>query len=129
MTETLREKLDNWDGYPPAWKPQEGEILVGTILQYDTGESTFGPVHTCIIETEEGERLSLWLSSTVLLSQFRRYRPKIGERIGIKYQGKDQAKGYHRYRLVVDRPGEEVPDFDALGGEEERTDGDPDWLK
>ena len=115
----LKHKLETWSGYPPAWKPQAGEVLVGTVTGYDIGESSFGRVHTCMIETEEGKRFSLWLSSKVLLSQFQKYRPKVGERIGLKYQGRDEAKGYHRYRLVVDRPETAAPTFDELGGEEE----------
>jgi hypothetical protein len=59
--------------------------------------------------------VSLWLSTTVLLDQFKRLRPRIGERIGLKYLGVHPDRGYHRYKLLVDR--EEPLDFTPLGGE------------
>jgi len=76
----------------------------------------FGAVRTCIV-TEEAtnKKVSLWLSSTVLLDQFQKQKPKPGERIGLKYLGKDEDKGYHRYRLLVERP-DEALEFSPLGG-------------
>ena len=114
----LRQELEDWDGWPAAWQPEPGDILVGKVLRYSVGEGSFGPVHTCLIEEENtGKRWSLWLSSTVLLRLFQRERPRPGERIGLRYEGKDPEEGYHRYLLLVDRE-ETVPDFHALGGED-----------
>lgn len=116
----LRRELDEWeDCWPSPWKPNVDEVLVGEILSYDRGFTPFGEVRTVIIRQESGEKVSLWLSSTVLLDLFRRYEPKVGEKIGLKYLGKDARKGYHRYRLVVDR--DEANDFSPLGGEIDGT--------
>jgi len=114
MRDLLRE-LNEWDEWPPAWKPEPGDILVGKVLHYDKGYTPYGEVRTCIVEQDDGERVSLWLSTTVLLDQFKRLRPRIGERIGLKYLGKHPDLGYHRYRLIVDR--DEPLDFTPLGGE------------
>jgi hypothetical protein len=116
----LQGELEGWTGYPPAWKPTPGAVLVGFIDGYDVGHTAYGPVRTVII-TEEATntKRSLWLSSTVLLDLFQRQKPKPGERIGLKYLGKNQEKGYHRYHLIVDRP--ETGDFSPLGGEEDDT--------
>src|SRR5215471_17069616 len=93
------------DEWPPAWKPVAGEILVGVVQRYAQGPTPYGWVHTVLVTEERtGDVWSLWLSSTVLLQQFQQQRPHPGERIGLKYQGKDPEKGYHKYRLVVDRP-------------------------
>jgi hypothetical protein len=114
----LQAELNTWTGYPPAWRPKPGDVLVGFIEAYDIGHTPYGEVRTVMVATEEtGERVSLWLSSTVLLDQFQRQQPRPGERIGLKYLGKDPEKGYHRYRLIVDRP-PEAQDFNPLGGEE-----------
>lgn len=111
----LNQELKNWDGWPDAWKPQAGDVLVGTVETYDTGFTPYGAVRTVIVMQENGERVSLWLSSTVLLDLFNRLKPKHGERIGLKYLGKDPKKHYHRYHLIVDR--EAGLDLTPLGGE------------
>jgi hypothetical protein len=119
----LERELMEWNGeWPAAWRPREGETLIGRIVRYSTGQSAYGPVHTCIVERADGSRVSLWLSSTVLLSLFQQQRPKVGEQIGLKYCGKHPEKGYRRFHLVVDRP-EQEPDFSPLGGE--RGEADP----
>jgi hypothetical protein len=119
----LYDELASWEGYPPAWRPKPGEILVGFIEDYDVGHTPYGEVRTVMVAAEEtGEKVSIWLSSTVLLNLFDRHKPRPGERIGLKYLGKDAEKGYHRYRLLVDRP--EAVDFSPLGGEEDDGDGD-----
>jgi hypothetical protein len=115
----LYDELESWEGYPPAWRPKPGEILVGFIESYDVGHTPYGEVRTVMVAAEDtGEKVSIWLSSTVLLSLFDRHKPRPGERIGLKYLGKDREKGYHRYRLLVDRP-TEGQDFSPLGGEED----------
>ena len=111
----LKRELDEFEDWPPAWRPEPGDVLVGKILRYDQGHTDYGPVRTVIVETDAGDRLSVWLSSTVLLNEFARLKPKVGERIGIKYLGMHAERGYHRWRLVVDR--EEDGAFTPLGGE------------
>jgi hypothetical protein len=113
----LRKELSDWEGYPEAWRPEPGEILVGFIVSYDVGHTPYGEVRTVMVAQEDtGRKVSLWLSSTVLLDLFQRHKPQPGERIGLKYLGKDPEKGYHRYRLVVDRP--ELVELTPLGGED-----------
>jgi hypothetical protein len=114
----LRSELETWNGWPEAWRPEPGDILVGIIDGYDVGHTAYGPVRTVLLTQDTGGRVSVWLSSTVLLNLFEQHKPKPGERIGLKYLGKDENKGYHRYRLVVDRPG---TDFTPLGGERDEA--------
>jgi hypothetical protein len=117
LTRDLLRELEDWDGWPEAWNPKPGDNLVGVVRRYDQGQSMYGPVHTVIVEREGlGELVSVWLSSTVLLALFRQHRPKVGERIGVRYLGKHPEKGYRRYVLLVDRP-EADPTFAPLGGE------------
>jgi hypothetical protein len=114
----LKQELDTWTGYPPAWKPKLGDALVGFIDGYDIGHTPFGAVRTCIVTEEaSNKKVSLWLSTTVLLDLFQKHKPKPGEKIGLKYLGKDEEKRYHRYRLLIDRP-DEIVDFSPLGGED-----------
>jgi hypothetical protein len=120
----LQGELENWNGYPPAWIPKPEDILVGFLESYDIGYTRYGEVRTVMVAEENtGDKWSIWLSSTVLLSLFDKHKPRPGERIGLKYLGKDPEKGYHKYRLLVDRPAE-AQDFSALGGEEDDRDAD-----
>jgi len=64
MNRDLNQELKNWDGWPDAWKPTAGDVLVGTVESYDTGFTPYGSVRTVIIVKDNGERVSLWLSST-----------------------------------------------------------------
>jgi hypothetical protein len=102
---------------PPPWRPAVGEHLIGIVRRYGLGRTRFGQVPTVIVEREGGQgSVSLWLSSVVLRSLFMREQPRVGERIGVSYQGKHPTKGYHRWALVVDRPGK-APAFPRPGGE------------
>ena len=104
---------DNW---PPAWRPQPGEVLVGVIDRYAMGHTPDGPIRTVIVTEEPtGVRVRLWLSSMILLSLFAQHQPRPGERIGVRYRWRDLDNSYHRWMLVVDRP--EILDFSPLGGE------------
>lgn len=103
-------------GWPPAWHPQPGEVLAGVIDRYAIGHTPHGSVRTVIVSEEPtGEQVSLWLSSTTLLSLFAQHQPKPGERIGVRYRWSDPDKGYARWMLSVDRLG--ALDFSPLGGE------------
>jgi hypothetical protein len=62
-----------------------------------------------------GAQVSLWRSSTILLSLLAQHQPHPGERIGVRYRWRDLDHGYHRWMLIVDRP--EALDFSPLGGE------------
>lgn len=112
----LKRELLEWEDWPPAWRPEPGDVLVGKVLHYDVGHTAYGPVRTCVVERDDGERVALWLSATVLLAEFAKLKPRVGERIGLKYLGIHPDRGYHRWKLVVDRPNEQ-PDFRPLGGE------------
>jgi len=114
MRDLFRE-LNDWSDWPPAWRPEPGDVLVGRVIRYDIGHTVYGPVRTVTIERDTGERVAVWLSSTVLLNEFAKQKPKPGERLGLKYLGKHPELGYHRYRLLVDR--DEPLEFTPLGGE------------
>jgi hypothetical protein len=104
MAHALYDRLERWDDFPPAWKPVPGEILVGTVEGYDTWEGKYGPVKVVILRDEAGGALvSVYLSSMVLLQEFRKLRPRPGETVGIRYLGKDEDRGYHKYKVMVDR--------------------------
>jgi hypothetical protein len=111
----LLDELENWGDWPAAWRPEAGDILVGKVVRYDRGFTPYSEVRTVTVEKDDGERVAVWLSSTVLLNEFAKQKPKPGERVGLKYLGMHPDRGYHRYKLVVDR--DEPLEFTPLGGE------------
>jgi hypothetical protein len=113
----LYEKLEGWEDFPPAWKPIPGEVLVGTVELYDTWEGKYGPVKVVVLRDEAGGSLvSVYLGATVLFEEFKKLRPRPGEIVGIRYFGKDEDRGYHKYKVMVDRPDTNVDVFFATEG-------------
>jgi hypothetical protein len=110
----LRIELEREDGtYPESWRPQPGDILVGTIEKYDRASTSYGTYNIAVLRDEQGALHSVWLMHAVLLDEFRKLRPRPGERLGIK-RLEDAERGYRRYAVRVDRePGSDIPDFDA----------------
>jgi len=109
----LRGELGRFNGYAPSWRPQEGDILVGMIESYGIRTTEYGQVRTVTILDEEADdaddpRVTVWLSRTVLRGCFENQAPQVGDRIGIKYAGMHETKGYHLYHLKVDKPAESV---------------------
>lgn len=111
------------DALPVSWKPQEGDMIVGTVADYHRGEGAYGPVTILLLDEEDregkptGDRVSVWLAHTVLWNQVRELRPLRGERIAVRPNADHPDKSYKRYTVIVDRLG---------GSENEWT---PDWEK
>lgn len=110
----FRNELDNFDGeYPESWIPKPGDMLVGKLARYSSGHTSYGEQLIAVIEDDETQTpRSVWLMHTVLHGEFKKLRPKPGERVGIK-RLQDSEKGYARYVVRVDRE-EPVPDFQAF---------------
>ncbi len=113
----LQKELDGNDGeLPVSWLPKVGDSLIGELVRYDVGYTTYGRAYIVVIcEENTGELRGVWLLHHVLRGEFAEKRPRPGERLGIT-RLPDADKGYKRYVLLLDRGGEgELPDFDSLG--------------
>ncbi|MBT9167445.1 MAG: hypothetical protein DDT19_00783 [Syntrophomonadaceae bacterium] len=121
----LRSELEEFNGeYAPSWKLEEGAIVVGRIKSYSQALTNYGEAWVCTIEEETQGPLSIWLTSTVLIDQFKRLKPKVGERVGIKCLGKHPERKYWRFIVRVDRP-EQGPDFESIQGWDRPPQDDP----
>ena len=111
-----------------------GEILTGTVAKLDVGRTRDGD-QVRIVVLDDGEALrSVWLLHDALDSQMRKLKPQPGDRIAIRYNGKETSAGsgrqYHSYTVVSDR---EQPAFSwddevtgsAGGDESPRFTADP----
>jgi len=110
-------ELDEAGEFPPIWSPEEGEKIQGTIRRYsDTELEKSGHTWICAIQTSASEVLSVFLSPTVLKSEFAKKKPKVGERIIIKFLGTPKGKAYKKFVVSLpDRPdAASVPDWNEL---------------
>lgn len=93
------------DGVGEPWDPEPGERVSGTVVEIDECQSSFGPdaYPVVTIKTEDGDFVSIYCSRSVLLGQMQRARPQIGDRIGVRFDGKKMSKSgnsYFAYRVV-----------------------------
>lgn len=104
-----------------GWRPEPGDSLIGTVEGYSQRPTKFqASVWVAEIRRESDSKLiDVWFFWRVLLAEFQRHRPKVGDRIGIRYVGVHQD-GYKIFRLIVDCPPGEAPDFAVLGGEDQQ---------
>jgi hypothetical protein len=87
-----------------AWRPGPGESIAGTLIALDQRESNYGGTYPLLtIHADDGRVLDVHAYEAVLLDELAKLRPRVGERLGIAYLGKHAERGYHRYRVVVDR--------------------------
>lgn len=108
-TDPFLDRLEK--GQAPAWKPEVGGVLVGTIMEYRTGTSKHPKLPDtypiAIVKDEKsGDEFAVHIVLTAIRSKFESAQPQVGERIGITYRGKrESASGaeYHDYDLIVDR--------------------------
>ena len=125
--ENLIARLEQWDRWPPAWEPAVGEILAGVVLDYSEGESPYGKCHVVVVDVqarrlngktiEHPKRFAVWLSKAVLLKEFQRVRPGIGQVIAIKYVSEPNTGcAYHQYKVLADNGAPKQ--MQPLGGEE-----------
>ena len=68
------------------------------------------------IATDDGESVRVHAFHTVAKRELSRLRPVPGDRIGIKYVGKDEERGYEKYRVVLERPQAEASPKVLPGG-------------
>jgi hypothetical protein len=98
---------DRIDSFPQAWKPKAGDKLVGSVSELGERESEYHQTPYPIG------------FHTVAKNELAKQRPSVGDRIGIKYFGKDEELGYERYRIVVEKaePASAEPDWGAMAEE------------
>lgn len=133
---TLEERLN---ASAEAWRSEQGDKMLGTVVDLDTRDSEYGtpyPIVTVLVEggtsTEKGgtpiqagvERA--WHAfHTVARNELKKQRPQVGDRIGVVDNGISEPKaagmsGAHLYKVVVER--DEKPatvDWSAMAGDGE----------
>lgn len=112
----MKKEMDEDDGERyDAWKPDEGAILQGTLVQRkilptatDKGYSRMIVVEEEGVSDDEGnpQRWTVWCSSKALEDAIVEYAPAIGSLIAIQFHGKvplksDPSRSFNRYTMRV----------------------------
>ena len=92
-----------------AWKPDEGDQLVGTIVRRNRESTDRGDeVEVLHISTEEGEKVPVWCSSKVLADLVREKNPQTGDLCMIEYFGTGETRAgreFKRFGMSLVRAG------------------------
>jgi hypothetical protein len=115
----LRERAER--EFPDSWVPEQpGEEIAGELVRYERGTTSYGEQVIAVLRTPDGSERSVWLLHAVLRGEFAKLRPRPGELLLVRYEGKRQPAGggsaYVSYRVEVDRD-DGAPDWDEIGAE------------
>lgn len=100
---TLEQRLE--EQRAETWRPHPGDVLVGELLEVRWLSSSYdGRQYPLLVIHREpdGPNSGVHVLHQVLLDELHAQRPRIGERIGIRYLGRVDNR-YEAYRLAVDR--------------------------
>lgn len=101
-TNDPRDIADRVESFAEPWKPKAGDKLVGVITELDERTSEYGMYPIVTVMTDAGGESAFHGFHTVAKNELSRQRPRVGDRIAIKYFGRDADKGYERYRVLVE---------------------------
>ncbi len=90
----MLERIRTADKSSSIWSPEPGEVLAGKIVDERVVENRYGesPVLD-ILREGDGRIYTVFLFHTVLRNEIARQRAKVGDIIGLRYDGK--ARGKH----------------------------------
>ncbi len=107
MSRITAEALDA--EYPEAWRPKNvGDKILGEIVDLSEYDGGYGPYPIVTVKQDDGETLSVHAIHTVLKGELAEHRPKVGDRIGIKYRGMPEGKKYESYKVMFESPGRPI---------------------
>lgn len=103
MTDESQTEATQDDGFPTAWKPDPGAVIVGTLQGVEVIDpGGQGPYPCLTIQTADGSLRAVHAFHQVLRNGIARRRPKIGDELTIVYRGKKAGGaygGYHDYAV------------------------------
>lgn len=123
MSDPFRQGLDEATGeFAPMWQPEPGDTIIGQVIRYERATTRYGPCDICVLLHEDtGEELAVWILEFVLVKKFMELRPRVGERMGIKYVGKvdrETDNPYKNFVVQVDRDAGDDASIPRFVGEE-----------
>lgn len=115
---------DRLDVFAEWWDHEEGDRLVGVVVDRDRRDGEFGAYHVLTVRVREegstekggqpipvGEERAFHANSTVAASETQKQDPQPGDTFGVKYHGVRaggrEGRGYRLYKMAVEKPGGE----------------------
>jgi hypothetical protein len=100
-TRPLEQRLG--DARAETWKPAAGETLIGELTEVRWLSGYDGRAYPLLVIVREPDGCTVGVHAFhhVLRDELRAQRPRIGERLGIRYLGRTER--YEAYKLAVDR--------------------------
>jgi hypothetical protein len=115
---TLAARLDRES---VTWRPNPGDRLIGRVVELDTASSAYGDYPLVVVESDEDNtEYAIHAFRTVLKSELAKRKPKVGDRLAIRYDGKLPGKSYEGYKVAVEYAEPEraaEPDWDRMSME------------
>jgi hypothetical protein len=111
---------DRIDAFPEPWKPAPGDKLIGTVVEVGERASDFGGSYPIVtVLADDGREVTFHAFHTVAKAELARQRPAVGDRLAVKYFGRDEERGYERYRVLVEKAvaTPATPDWDKMAAE------------
>jgi hypothetical protein len=78
--------------YAAGWRPDEGDVLTGTVVELSVGAGQWGQYPIVVIRPEDGSDVAVHAFHHSLRNRLLELKPRKGERIGIQYKGKRPSK-------------------------------------
>lgn len=87
--------MDLQDNFAEGWRPEEGDKIVGKVTDLGRGWSDyregFYPIVT-VHDEEQDKDIAIHCFQTVLDRKMKELKPRVGERIGVVFKGKQPTK-------------------------------------
>ena len=84
MANKTVEEFEDIGEYPLSWKPGQGTTIVGRLLGYSVAKTPDGEAPLCVVDDRKLGPVTVWLDNFVLLHQFNRLEPSIGDLIMLR---------------------------------------------
>lgn len=97
---------DRLNRNPEPWKPEEGDSVLGTVLEVNMRDGGYDEYPVVALETEDGREMEVHAFHTSLKNDVMKLELRPGDEFGCRYLGKrTSATGasYYAYRVVHSR--------------------------
>lgn len=115
--------------FAPAWRPDPGDKLSGEVVGIGERAGEYGSYPIVTLRRDDGEELALHAFHSVLASELAALRPKLGDRLAVRYDGKKQTRtgtgSYHGYKVVKDGDEQAVDWSQYAAGDEQSAAAPP----
>jgi hypothetical protein len=86
--------------YAPYWDSELEPTIVGTLIHRNERQGKFDIYEVDTVRRDDGEERAIHRTTKILREDLA--PAKIGDRIGVRYYGRHETKGYKRFKVVIE---------------------------